>query len=713
MNFDDAKAALSKGSEAYRPPRRVSVAQGAAESLKIQQPGGYSGWWSAAETPYMIEPMNMLSSRRHESVCFVGPARTGKTLGLLDGWLAYAVTCDPGDMLIVQMTQEKAREYSKTRVDRAIRHSPALAELLSPRSNDDNTHDKVFRHGMWVKIGWPSATQLSGSDYRYVALTDYDRMPDNIDGEGPAYALGLKRTTTFLSRGMCMVESSPGREYTDPYWEPETPHEAQPATGIIGIYNRSDRRRWYWQCPDCHEYFEAAPGLKLFSTLPPENELMDMVRSANLPDMAEHHARVVCPHCGSTIEQKHKPHMNRIETARWVADGQTVDRDGVVSGDSPRSSIAGYWLGGVAATYQKWDSLILRYLQGLRELALSGSDLSLKATINTDQGAPYLPRHLIADKDSSAQDRVEDLERYMVPDEARFLIATADVQGGQNGRFVCEVRAFGEDAKSWLVDRFAIWATERDGVTAKVDPAGYPEDWELLTKRLVLATYKTSSGKELRVLRTGVDTGGEDGVTHNAYAWLRSLRRVGLSSRVMLLKGGSHQDERPMFKGAAKLNNGKAMKDMPVWILNTNYFKDLVAASLRRKTPGPGYFHVPRWLPDTYFDELRAEVRDPNGKWRKIKPRNEALDLWVYSLAILESLGYGPKGRLSWAAPPAWAAPLLMGNSELITPEERKAEHEAFATVAGKAQVSVPAKAAPATTAKKINPFTGKADADW
>lgn len=866
---------IHSASYAFRPPRRVTVAEGAAESLMIRQTGGYSGPWSADETPYMIEPMNMLASRQHESVCFVGPARTGKcldvatpiptptgwttmgelvagdtvfgpdglptavlaahdvkhglpcyevafsdgstivadsehlwggdfyntaenkwvyvvlstvqvlsvinrgsqfrvcnskplgekfaevlnsdfalltgfreitliakvrtrpvrciqvandshlflagrgmvpthnTMGLLDGWLARNITCDPGDMLIVQMSQEKAREYSKTRVDRAIRNSPRLADLMSTRGHDDNTHDKLFKHGMWVKIGWPSATQLSSSDYRYVALTDYDRMPDNIDEEGPAYALGLKRTTTFLSRGMCMVESSPGRDYTDPYWEPETPHEAPPATGIIGIYNRSDRRRWYWQCPDCHEYFEAAPGLKLFSTLPPENELMDMVRSANLPDMAEHHARVVCPHCGGTIEQKHKPHMNRIETARWVADGQTVDRDGVVSGEYPRSSIAGYWLGGVAATYQKWDSLILRYLQGLRELALSGSDLSLKTTINTDQGAPYMPRHLIADKDSSAQDRVEDLERYMVPDEARFLIATADVQGGQNGRFVCEVRAWGGDARSWLVDRFAIWATERDGVTAKVDPAGYPEDWELLTKRLVLATYKTSAGKELRVLRTGVDTGGEDGVTHNAYAWLRSLRRVGLSSRVMLLKGGSHQDERPMFKGAAKLNNGKAMKDMPVWILNTNYFKDLVAASLRRKTPGPGYFHVPRWLPDTYFDELRAEVRDPNGKWRKIKPRNEALDLWVYSLAILESLGYGPKGRLSWTDPPAWAAPLLMGNSELITPEERKAEHEAFSNVAKRVQSAAPAKAAPATTAKKINPFTGKADADW
>ena len=183
--------------QAFRPPRRVTVAEGAAESLVIRQPGGYSGPWSPTETPYMIEPMNMLASRRHEAVCFVGPARTGKTLGLLDAWLARNVTCDPGDMLIVQMSQEKAREYSKTRVDRAIRNSPALAQLMSSRGHDDNTHDKLFKHGMWVKIGWPSATQLSSSDYRYVALTDYDRMPDNVDGEGSAYALGLKRTTTF------------------------------------------------------------------------------------------------------------------------------------------------------------------------------------------------------------------------------------------------------------------------------------------------------------------------------------------------------------------------------------------------------------------------------------------------------------------------------------------------------------------------------------
>lgn len=676
--FASASPVIRNAAAAFRPPKRVSVSRGAEDALEIRQPGGYSGPWSPSETPYMVEPMDMLASRRHEAVCFVGPARTGKTLGLLDAWLARNVTCDPGDMLIVQMSQEKAREYSKTRVDRAIRNSPKLAELMSQRGHDDNTHDKLFRHGMWVKIGWPSATQLSSSDYRYVALTDYDRMPDNIDGEGSAYALGLKRTQTFLSRGMCMVESSPGREFTDPYWKPQTPHEAPPATGIIGIYNRSDRRRWYWQCPDCAEFFEASPGIGLFSTLPTEAELLEEVRSANLVSLADKHAVVVCPHCASLIEQRHKPHLNDPARALWLADGQTVTRDREVIGEAPRSSIAGYWLGGVAAAYQKWDSILLRYLQGLREYALSGSDLTLKATINTDQGAPYIPRHLLADKEAGLEDRIEDLPRYHVPDAARFLIATADVQGGTNGRFVCEVRAFGEHLESWLVDRFSLTTTERRGQAAQVDPAGYPEDWDLLTAKLVQATYKTSSGKELRVLRTAVDTGGEAGTTPNAYAWFRRLRKKGLSGRVMLVKGADRSnDGKPVVRGNARSNEGKPMPDMPIWLVGTDYFKDLIAGSLRRKVPGPGYFHAPKWLHASYFEELRAEARDAKGKWKKVRARNEALDLWVYALAVCEALGFGPKGRLSWDSPPAWARPLDAENSELITSEERRAEHKA------------------------------------
>jgi phage terminase large subunit GpA-like protein len=661
---------------AFRPPKRMSVCEGVQESLIIRQPGGYSGPWDPREAPYMVEPTNMLSSRQHEAVCFVGPARTGKTMALIDGWVARNITCDPGDMLVVQMSQDKAREFSRTRVDRMLRHSPLLAELTTGRGHDDNTHDKLFKHGMWLKIGWPSATQLSSSDYRYVAMTDYDRWPENIEGEGPGFALGRKRTTTFLSRGMAAVESSPRYDIEDPGWVPSSPHEAPPVSGILGIYNSSDRRRWYWKCPDCGEYFEAKPGLDLFSALPTQDELQDLVRKEDLETFSKEHAKVGCPHCGALHGPEMKPVLNSLDTARWVTDGQTISKDGELQGTALTSSIAGYWLGGVAASYQKWDGLILRHLQGLREYVMAGSELTLKATCNLDQGMAYTPQYLVQDSEGRVEDRLEDTEQYFVPNEARFLVATVDVQGGRDGRFVGEVRAFGPHLESWLVDRFVIRYTTRHGAQAQVDPAGFPEDWDLLNERVLNATYRTEHGMELRVLRVGVDTGGEAGTSANAYAWYRRLRKKRATSRVFLLKGASSKrPDKPMVKGHARTNASKPMRDMPVWTIDTHYYKDVIAASLRRNEPGPGYFHPPRWVSANYFEELRAEVRMPDGKWKQVRARNEAIDLWVYALAICEALGYGAKGKLDWENPPPWAQP-LESNSELVAPGQRRVEQQ-------------------------------------
>lgn len=665
---------MGGASAALRPPRRVSVAQGAADALVIKQPGGYTGNWSADETPYMVEPMNLLASRAHEAVCFVGPARTGKTMGLLEGWMAHAVTNDPGDMLIVQMTQDKAREYSKTRIDRAIRHSPKIHEFKSASSQHDNTHDKMFKHGMWLRIAWPTVSNLSSSDYRYVGLTDYDRMPDDIDGEGAGFSLGLKRTTTFLSRGMCMVESSPGRDVIDPRWVPVTAHEAPPTGGVLGIYNRSDRRRWYWKCPDCTEYFECAPGLGLFN-LPPDKDLLELVREADLPAMAEKYNRVVCPHCGTLIPAKAKHGLN--QTGVWLRDGEKMKPDGSRYGAPTTSTIAGYWLGGCAAAYQNWKSLVLRYLQGLRDYALTGQELALKTTVNTDQGMPYTSMALVeAAANGGAVQTEAWLERYMVPDETRFLAASVDVQGGSNARFVVQVHAVGPYFEQWLVDRFEIKSSKREGMGsefAPIDPAAYVEDWQLLTEKVVTATYKTSiAGRELRILATAVDSGGEDGVTDKAYAWWRSLKAANLHTRVLLVKGASTKTA-PMIRQTLVGNRSTKEKgDVPLYLLNPNLLKDAVHAGLRRRTPGPGYLHLPDWLPKAFHDELyNAEVRTKDGTWSQIRKRNEAFDLACYIRAICLRLGVDK--ITDWERAPPWAAPLAT-NREMVDAEQRREE---------------------------------------
>jgi phage terminase large subunit GpA-like protein len=673
------------GHEALRPPNRMTVSEGAANNLVFMQPGSAGGPWSGDETPYMIEPMNTLASRHHEALCFVGPARTGKTGGLLLGWMAHAVCNDPGDMLMIQMSKDKAREFSKTDVDRAIRHSPNVRNMKSPRVVDSNTFDTMFRHGMWLRIAWPTVTNVSGSTYRYVAITDLDRIEnaENVDGEGPLFDLARKRTTTYQSRGMCLAESSPGLPITDPNWIAATPHEAPPVTGILGIYNQSDRRRLYWRCPHCSDRFEAKPGLSLFG-LPDDDQLIEEIRTLDIEAMAaDYGKRIICPHCGCMIPVTEKMELNR--GGAWITEAEIMGRQST-------SNIAGYWMGGVAAAYQNWRSLVSRHLKGLQDYALTGSEERLKATINTDQGLPYMSMHLKeASKKAAAVDKLveTDMQRYIVPPETRAVVASVDVQGGTNARFIVQVHAIGPFMEQWLVNRYAITKSKREGMGeefAPIDPGQYPEDWDVLTEQVVNATYRTPiEGKEIKTLLTVVDTGGEEGVSHNAYAWYRRLRAKSLTRRVRLYKGDGRKNNQIIRETRVGRKNASDKGDIPLLICDTNKLADMVDTGLRRNKPGPGYYHFPPakgpdnpngWLLPAFFDELKAEVRGPDGTWSQIKKRNESFDLCRMILVGLLTLGID-KIR-DWSNVATWLKP-LEENSEVVTVEQRREAQEEVA----------------------------------
>lgn len=344
-----AKRASARGirrdvSGILRAPRRMLVADAVKDYMRVPMGAGNSIPWDPNLAPYVIEPMNCLASREYDAVVFVGPARTGKTIGLIDGWIVYNVVCDPADMLVIQVSEEKAREHSKKRLDRTFRCSPEVKTRLSPRRNDNNVYDRTFRAGNYLKLGWPSINIMSSSDYKSVALTDYDRFPEDIDGEGDAFSLASKRTTTFMSSGMTLVESSPGRDIKDTKWRRTTPHEAPPTTGILSLYNRGDRRRLYWPCPHCGEYFQ------------PEMDNMTGYRESNDPVLASEAAFLQCPACKGKITADMKRTLNM--KCVWLRDGQKIDSSGKISGEGRRSRIASFWMEGPAAAYQTWAQLI-------------------------------------------------------------------------------------------------------------------------------------------------------------------------------------------------------------------------------------------------------------------------------------------------------------------------------------------------------------------
>ncbi|ELW5389845.1 phage terminase large subunit family protein [Escherichia coli] len=651
LNQETAKAARTDSGYILRAPRRMRVADAVAQYMRVPMGAGNSVPWDPLVAPYVIEPMNCLASREYDAVIFVGPARTGKTIGLIDGWVIYNVICDPADMLIIQMTEEKAREHSKKRLARTFRVSPEVVSRLSPNKNDNNVYDRTFLAGNYLKIGWPSVNIMSSSDYKCVALTDYDRFPEDIDGEGDAFSLASKRTTTFMSSGMTLVESSPGRDVKDVKWRRTSPHEAPPTTGILSLYNRGDRRRWYWPCPHCGEYFQ------------PCGDVVAGFRDIADPVLASEAAYIQCPSCSGRIMPEQKRELNGRGV--WLRDGESINADGSRYGDPRRSRIASFWMEGPAAAYQTLSQLVYKLLTAEQEYETTGSEETLKTVINTDWGLPYLPRASMEQRKSELlEQRAEPVPSRSVPDGVNFLVATVDVQAGRHRRFVVQVTGYGSRGERWIIDRYNITQPLRgdsDGESQRIDPASYPEDWDVLLTDVFHKSWPLASdpSQQMRLMAMAVDSGGEDGVTDNAYKFWRRCRRDGLGKRIYLFKGDSIRRAKLITRTFPD-NTGRtgrraqAAGDVPLWLLQTDALKDRVNNALWRDSPGPGYVHFPDWLGSWFYDELTYEERSSDGKWSKPgRGANEAFDLMVYAEALVILHGYE---KIRWPDAPEWAS---------------------------------------------------------
>lgn len=676
--------------EKLRPPERLSISQASEGYVFLNNPGSYIGQFKNSMAWYMVEPMNELAARDKNAVVFVGSAQSSKTQSLILNWLAYTVCVDPMDMIIYSPTRGAARDFSMRRVDRMHRDSPKVGAHLLKQRDADNKFDKLYDSGIMLTMSHPSVTEFAGRPIPRVALTDYDRMDDNIGGDGSPFDLANKRTTTFGSFAMTLAESSPSKPLTDPKWIPQSKHEAPPANGILGLYNRGDRRRRYWPCPHCGEYFE--PNFRLF----------DWDHNAPNYEAAGDSVVLMCPHCAYPIQPDQR---NEIDMwGEWLKDGQTIDKDGTIHGEDPRTPIASFWLNGVIASFISWKQLVINYAIADEEYRRTGSEESLKKFYNTDLGEPYLPKALDSQRlpevlKSRAEalpldlrDEVEpmvvrltsgeyDAFTPMVPHDVRFLVGTVDVQ---TSSFVVQVFGIlpGEPFDTVLIDRFAIqksWRVDHAGEHLWVKPASYLEDWQRIREEVIERSYPLcdGSGRSMMIKMTGCDSGGREGVTTMAYNFYRELRSEGLTGRFHLVKGdptpGAPRTRISYPDSNRKDKFSAARGDVPVLMIASNIMKDTLAGRMECIVPGKGMYRVGDWLPDFVYRELCTEVRTPKG-WENVgSKRNEAWDLSYYALALCVSPLLMVE-QLDWSRPPAWAAE--WDKNSLVTAPDQKARYQ-------------------------------------
>ena len=622
----------------------------------------YPSW--NPETVHMLHmPMRDLTERRYKSVIFVGAARTGKTMSLVTLFLAYTVLADPVDFALFMPTEQLASYYSKKRWGvELLMEMPQIRDQIRAGSGNETVYTKILKSGAIVNFGWNSVSQVASKDFVRVVLSDIDRT-GSTGAEGDFFSLAAKRTTTAMSRGMVLAESSPAKPISDPEYLPSSNHEAPPTFGILGLYNSGDRKILYSQCPHCEDYFAPTPDMTAFH-LDPELSKAEQASKAFL----------ICTTCGGELHHDYEKDFKRKAT--WVGDGQEIDSDGVVHGDLLPTTSSSYWMTGFFSAFVSWEQMIIEYLDAKAEYDLTGNEERLKSFHNITLGTAYLEhaRRVDTSQVGVLMARAEQIDQYIVPPTARVLLASVDIQGGRNARFVVSVMAYGENGERWCIDRYSI--TQRDDGT-RVMPHSNEDDWDYVTLKVVNSTYRIDGDRELRVYRTAVDTGGAAGATERCYAWYRRLKQQGLSKRVLLVKGGSYTTENslatPIVKQSYPDATNKADKyvgargDVPILLLNTILLKDAVKSSIDREDMGANYFHFSDWQNEPFFKELVAETRTAKG-WILVGSRNEQFDLCVYSHAAWLWL----KGhKVNWDIPPSWCAPFDL-NSEMMTKSQRQ-----------------------------------------
>ncbi|MBG9548397.1 phage terminase large subunit family protein [Cytobacillus firmus] len=283
----------------------------------------------------------------------------------------------------------------------------------------------------------------------------------------------------------------------------------------------------------------------------------------------------------------------------------------------PEAPYRGFHLNELLSPWRKWREIVSDFLDAKKK----GPE-AMKVWVNTSLGETWEAEGQELDGDNL----LNRLEEYNapVPDGVKILTAAVDTQ---DNRFEIEVVGWGEGKESWGIDYHVIYGD-----------LSQPQIWQELDEYLS-RTWEKADGKKFGILCTCIDSGGH--FTQEVYRFTKPRE----ARRIYAIKGkaGGKGNYVPLIAGTSMPKPVKAL----LVSLGVDEGKSKVMSNLQIEEFGPNYCHFPkdRGYNEDYFKGLtaeRLETRYENGipyqVWKKIRARNEPLDLRVYNIAALEIL---------------------------------------------------------------------------
>jgi phage terminase large subunit GpA-like protein len=415
-----------------------------------------------------------------------------------------------------------------------------------------------------------------------VIFDEIDGYPIDVDGEGDPIEIGTRRTDQFPDYKI--VKGS-------------TPAAPKDISRIVKAYERSDQREFHVPCPFCgfmQPLIWRDPETK-------DYRLVYTVKENGVVDRAS--VAYLCAKCKARISERFKQQM--LDAGSWIP-------------RAPGREVVGFYINALYSPWREnWHELAQEWYEANKER----NPEKLKAFINLRLGEPWeedgdaLEAHALRARCEKYPENAD------VPNGVGLLTASVDVQ---DNRLEAVVKGFGAKEESWLITYLQFFG----------DP-GREDVWNELDEFL-RTKFKHQSGRELRIAATLIDSGGHH--TDDVYKFVK----VRQSRHVFACRGASESGKEILSKYS--MNNRLRVK---LFTIGTDTAKDRIFARMKIPAPAPGFMHLPEWIEDEYLEQLTSEkavrrYRKGRGAVReyvKTRDRNEALDLEVYALAALYSLG--------------------------------------------------------------------------
>lgn len=636
----------------------------------------FPGPFSYQHTPYCREIVDRLSQYDPAIVIVIMKgAQIGMSTGFIESGIGWIISENPGPILFLTGHSELSESAMQKKIDQMI-ESCGIRNLIRPnvikkknQRTGDTSKGKEFPGGYLMAGTASNHKMLRQTSAKYGFFDDYESVKKSSSQSGDTKSLLKARFASYRDvKKECYIS---------------TP-EVKQTSNIEPLFLDGDQRRFFVPCPCCgHQivlYWEVKSNNPKFKDDKAGMtwELDDTGRI--VPDSVKYK----CQECGDTFDDSHKGEM--LASGEWISTAEP--------------KYPGYYSYHISSLYappghDRWIDYVQQYLEA-NPPGGKRNEAKHQAFVNLILGETYQVSSVLPESKTimknSREYKIGTVPEWISTKDGNgrivMLTCAVDLNGLEtDARLDYEVVAWSENTSSYSIKHGSIGTfipgegkiREEDRVQRvkwtyehKKPNSVWPE-----LEKVLRHQYETDTGRRMKILITGVDTGH---YTNHATAFIEKTN----SRLVIGVKGdkeGKYRKfgiDQPLFK-ASREKYG-------LYLLDVNHIKDELAEMMELKwSPGesqpPGFMNYPMPGPDPFnppntlytfkdfFSHYESEHRVDDykndelqgQKWEKKNSsvQNHAWDLRVYNFVLKDIwaskvLSETPMRKGSWADFVTW-----------------------------------------------------------